>query len=221
MNHTYQKIVSSDRLAYEIKLSSITAALDYITTGPSSVTIYFKAELSAQEIEVLESIITNHAPIPLPENKVQEVVVKQLPEAEPFAKPTFRTKRQGANSFITVLPGEEAIIDLPMTEERYAHGGILVYENARVGDRLFAEVVDANSVLPVSYRVQPICEAWPVVANYIDGEPVPPGNGFRDIDSYPLNARITPGLVLRVKYSACNKGEAREVGIGYYLTKRL
>jgi len=149
----------------------------------------------------------------------QKVEVTNATLSEPFAAPTFRTKRKGAG-FYSVAPGGEIIIDLLLTEERWAHGGVIVYEGAKVGDTLIGEIVDKDGVIPAPYRAV-LCENYPIVANYLDEEPIPPGDGYREINTYPLNARITPGLYLRVKFKACNKGSTREVGMGYYLTKKL
>ena len=64
--YTFTKIVDSDRLWQEIQQSSITIALSSIVfTPPESVDIYFKTDLSTDEVTTLTGLITSHVPTPL------------------------------------------------------------------------------------------------------------------------------------------------------------
>lgn len=214
-----------DQLTKEIQSSNIAIALDYITKSGSSLSVFFKASLSESEQTTLSNLVSTHIPIPL-EESIIPVIVQEQP---PFAAPSFRTKRKGAPNFIEMAPSQEQTIDLPITEERYCHGGVIVFSGIEVGDTVTGEVYDKDGVIPnvpyplntaVTYR-QALCEAWPVVANYLDDEPLPPGSGFREINTYPLNAKITAGLYLRIKIKTCALGSTRKIGLGYYLTKKL
>jgi hypothetical protein len=80
--------------------------------------------------------------------------------------------------------------------------------------------VDVSSLIPEAYRAA-LCENWPVVAKYINKHWVNPGKPGQVIDTYPLNARITAGLALRITYTASNAGSSRKVGINYFLSKKL
>lgn len=215
--YSFTKIVASDRLAQEISDSSITVALDYITTNGSTLNVTFKDSLSTEEENILSTIVTNHTAIPLEENVVKDVKVLESP---PFAAPTFRTKRSKTASIETVAAGETKNIDFLLTSELYAHGGGMVYTGAEIGDYVSAEIRDVNGIIPEAYRAA-LCENWPTVASYIIGEWVPKGDGRYEINNYPLNAKITPGLYLRINYNACNAGSDRKVGINYYLAKKL
>lgn len=158
-----------------------------------------------------------------------EVVITSLPELQPFALPAYRTKRNAIASPVTIAPGAIATIDFQLTAERYVSGGCIIIENAEFGDYCIAEVIDIDGVIPAPYRAA-LCENHPTVATYIEKEYIKlstPGSitagsiSRNDIDTYPLNAKITVGLYLRVTYVAVNSGLNRRAVVNYYLTKKL
>jgi hypothetical protein len=147
----------------------------------------------------------------------------------PFAQPLYRTKRNATASTVTVSPGSNSSIGIQITAERYVSGGCLVIENAEFGDYVTAEVSDTDGVIPSPYR-SALCENWPVVAMYIEKEYIKvntPGSiqagsvTIHEIDTAPLNAKITPMLYLTVTYYAVNAGLDRRLAANYYLTKKL
>jgi hypothetical protein len=146
-----------------------------------------------------------------------------ISEQPPFAKPDYRTKRDRTPSIVTVAPSSQEIIDFQLTEERYASGGSIIFDGAEIGDWVEAQIHDTNSVIPAPYRSAEVglCENWPIVASYILGQWVPKGSGMLEINTYPLNAKITAGLFLRVIYHAANTGSNRQIGVNYHLTKKL
>lgn len=145
----------------------------------------------------------------------------RLVDPMPFANPTYRTKRSKTADLVTIAPGATVNIDFQLTEERYIHGGSIVYDGAELGDYITACVYDKDGVIPVPYRI-PLCEAWPVVGEYIPGEWIDPQGSRLEINTYPLNAKITAGLYLRITYYAAGGGLVpRKVGINYFLTKKL
>lgn len=68
-----------DRLAEEIRASSITVAFDYATLLGADLVLYFKGELSESEQSVLSSLVTAHSGQPLPQNTAQPVSVQAAP----------------------------------------------------------------------------------------------------------------------------------------------
>lgn len=144
----------------------------------------------------------------------------RLVDPSPFAKPEFRTKRSKTSGLVTIAPGESQNIDFLLTEELYTSGGALVFDGAELGDYVTASVYDKDGIVPAPYRPV-LAEAWPVMGAYILGEWIQKGSGRHEINTYPLNAKITPGLYLRVTYTAVNSGSNRTVGVNYYLTKKL
>jgi hypothetical protein len=141
----------------------------------------------------------------------------------PFAQPTYRTKRNATSSLITIAANSHEHVDFRLTAERYVSGGCIIVDGAEFGDYAEAEVVDADSVIPEAYRAA-LCENWPTVAKYIEKEWIEVNKGGitrHKIDTYPLNAKITAGLYLRVTYYTTSTGSSRSVGVNYYLTKKL
>lgn len=141
----------------------------------------------------------------------------------PFAEPLYRTKRSRTAALSVIPAGQSAAIDFMLTKDLYISGGCVVATGAQIGDYVTAEVYDKNSVIPAPYRAV-LCESWPSVARYIDGEWVqanPSGVTVHDINTYPLNAKLTAGLWLRLTYFASATGSDRTVGVNYYLTQKL
>lgn len=62
MLYTYNKFCDVSQLETEIRQSSITVALDSITTNGSTLNILFKAALSQGEQEILGELIEDHVP---------------------------------------------------------------------------------------------------------------------------------------------------------------
>ena len=139
----------------------------------------------------------------------------------PFAQPTYRTKRDGA-AWIDCPAGTVTPLDFVLTEERYVSGGEVIFKGAQEGDYVMAEVFDLNSVIPSPYRAA-LCEAWPSVAKYIVKLYLKPTTdyGAFTIDTYPLNAKVSAGLSLRVSYGASAAAGTRRMTVNYHLTKAL
>ena len=154
------------------------------------------------------------------DNSVRPVEVLSQAEHEPFAKPTYRTKWDASSDVVTMGANEVTDMDLVLSEERYAHGGSVVYEGIKLGDWLEAEIRDEAGFIPEEYR-STLCEDWPLVAKYISRYYLPPGSGQCDMSTYPLNAKIPPGLMFRVTIHTCSEVGERKLATNYYLTKKL
>jgi len=152
----------------------------------------------------------------------QKVDVVSSAEPEPFAKPTYRTKRNANPSWVTCPANQPTPIDFELEEERWVTGGKFIYKDAQEGDYITADVVDVNGVIPEPYRAI-LCENYPVVARYVEKIWLVPSVGydFVTMDTYPLNAKITQGLFLRITYHAVDSGSARKAAVNYNLTKKL
>jgi hypothetical protein len=161
------------------------------------------------------------------ELKATVAPIVSVDSTPPFAEPAHRTKLDAVASAVAIQPGEAGNIDYLMTEERWAYGGEGFVVGAEPGDWLEAMVVDANSVIPVPYRAA-LCEAspgWPVINTYVKKSwMLCPGGGQNavfKINTYPLIAKVTAGLVLRTIYHATSAGGARTVYANLLLTKKL
>lgn len=180
------------------------------------------ANLSAYEAWYSSKVQTS----PQPPNTF---AISSMPDPAPFATPSYRTKKNATASLATVEPGTIGDIDFAMTEERYVSGGALIVENAEIGDYVIGYLEDKNGLIPAPYRAV-LCEAWPIVAKYIEKTwiaPVIPGSiqagsiCHHEVNTYPLNAKITAGLFLCIEYHAANSGLPRRIGVNYDLTKKL
>ena len=145
----------------------------------------------------------------------------------PFAEPLYRTKLDAVAAGVTVQPNSQGNLDFTMPAERYVYGGEGVVVGAEPGDWIEAMVYDADSVIPEQYRAA-LCEAspgWPVVNTYcIKQWILAPGGGLNAIfriNTEPLIAKVTAGLVLRTVYHAANVGNARTVYGNLFMTIKL
>ena len=64
---------SEDSLSKEIQDSAIIISLDYITGYTSNIGIFFKAELSDTDENILDDIISQHQGVPLLVSTIQDV----------------------------------------------------------------------------------------------------------------------------------------------------
>ena len=187
---------------------------DYVSIYKSTYDAWYLTYISGQ-------------PINMP--PTETVTIKSLPELLPFAQPTYRTKRNATASMISINAGDNQDMKFQLTAERYISGGCLIVENAEFGDYITAEVEDIDGLIPSIYRTT-LCEAYPIVSTYVEKEYVKistPGSiqagsiSLHDIDTSPLNAKLTAGLYLCIHYYAVNTGLTRRVAVNYHLTKKL
>ena len=87
--YNYTKTIDIDRLTLEINQSTITIALDYISALSTSVSIFFKADLSDSEKNILDLIVANHIPTPLPSRDVVVPDVAQDTEKAQIFRPKY------------------------------------------------------------------------------------------------------------------------------------
>lgn len=141
----------------------------------------------------------------------------------PFADPTYRSKYDATTSVETILASSNKVIDYLITEERYVFGGEIIVENAQFGDYFTAEVYDKDNVIPEQYR-SALCENHPCVAKYLVKQWMCLNGTLyncREIDTRPLNAKITAGLYLRVTYYTSATVAIRSILLNYKLAKKL
>lgn len=228
-SYAFTKAVASTQLETEIRASVITTALDSIALdGTDVLTIWFKDALSSGDEAILSGLVTSHVIAPhtiVPES----VIITSQPDPAPFAQPTYRTKRAATTNLVSIAVGDNSDVAFVLTSERYVNGGCLIVENAEIGDYIVAEVEDVNGVIPAPYRAA-LCENYPVVSTYIEKEFVrvmTPGTvqsgaiTVHEINTAPLNAKISANLCLCVHYYAVNSGLTRRLAINYHLTKKL
>lgn len=221
--YSYTKTpLAVDSLEKAVRDSAIVTSLNHISALGSSVSIVFNAALSESDEAILTAVVSAHTGVPLPQNLIQSVALSVLPEPQPFAQPTYRTKRDATPTWMDCPEGADTALDFLMTQERYVSGGDMLIKDAKEGDWISAEVMDVNGVIPAPYRAA-LCEAHPIVASYIVRMWIEPKDGHKmfTIDTYPLNAKISAGLYLRITYHASAIAGTRKIAVNYHLTKKL
>jgi len=149
-----------------------------------------------------------------------------LSQPSPFAKPSFRTKMDAILNWVTCSSDSVTDLDFTLMNERYVTGGEIIFKNAKEGDYITACVYDGfnGGVIPEAYRAS-LCEAWPIVATYVEKRYLVPttvdGYGILALDTYPLNAKISQYLQLRVTYHSTSEVGDRRVTVNYNLTQKL
>ena len=144
------------------------------------------------------------------------------PDPAPFAIPAYRTKRMKTTSIVSCDPNTNVEIAFKLPSELYSQGGNLIVQNAEFGDYITAEVEDIDGIIPAPYRAA-TCEAWPIVAQYIVGQWIEVSGLYSNIilDTRPLIAKLSSGLYLCLHYYATNSGTARNIGVNYFMNKKL
>lgn len=225
-------IPQSDYEACEAYLNDPNKSFGYISNGQYEVNTddltKYDYDVNAMLLSVFNKTISQYfSDKQIYENyEIQKVKITEQPEPLPFARPDYRTKRDATSEIKTCSVGTSTNIDFIMPEERYVYGGKIIVRNAEFGDYVKAQVVDSLGLIPEPYRAPEIgiAENYPVVSEYVIKEWINPSNYeicSHEINTYPLNARITQGLCLRVIYYSKNTGIEREVVVNYYLSKRL
>jgi hypothetical protein len=102
----YIKAVDLGRLSQEILSSNIATALDYINLlDQTGVEIYFKSELSMQDRETLDLIISEHVNTPLPTVKDPVSVVLEKQDSSDDSKVPYVYSTSRPMGYITVFSG--------------------------------------------------------------------------------------------------------------------
>lgn len=142
-------------------------------------------------------------------------------DQEPFALPSYRTKLNCSN-IVTIAPDTNVSLDYQITQERFVTGGTLIVKGAQFGDYVTASVYDKDGIIPAPYR-SVLCENHPVVAEYVEKHWIEATseNIIMSINTYPLNAKISAGLYLRLNYFAVGGSSDRQAAVNYKLTKKL
>lgn len=174
------------------------------------------------DIEYFTSISTQLDWLKSNSNEPKDVTITSQPDPIAFAQPTHRTKRNGDAAWTTASADSTTHSDYLITEERYVTGGGIILKNVKQGDYLKAEVRDIDGVIPEAYR-SALCESHPTVAEYVIKRWLKPDDGYQEIivDTYPLNAKISAGLYLRVSLVTSAEAGDREFVVNYHLTKKL
>lgn len=217
--HTYNfnKVCEPNRLRLEISDSAITVAIDNIVVQVGVTYIDFKASLSTEEAVILNALVTAHVATPL-NNDATIVDIKTTPA---FAQPTHRTKWNGSE-VISVSENAIGVIDYQLVVDRASFGGMVVFNNAKMGDWIECMIVDdeVTPTIPEPYRAS-MTENWPIINQYIYRYNIPEGSSSRELNTYPLIADLKAGWKIRIKYHASDIVGVRKVSTNLYLLQKL
>lgn len=199
--YPYAKDADPARLTHEIETSEITVALSHVNTGEGTVSVYFKAQLSADEQAVLDTLVAAHVAEPLeaPAEPVSVALSQhRTDQGVPYLHATPRP--MGYTSYFScagdgpegVGTGERLLfnmmasdtaksVDVTFSEQVFLKSGLALPEDAP-----FGATMDIAVVHPVYGHLQYFCKQAPVAGSH------PADFGTAD------SARIPQGLIIRV-----------------------
>jgi len=137
--YEYEKAADVERLESEINASAIITALDYINfTTPTDLKIYFKAELSSGDEDILDALVAAHENISL----VHPELVELAEEKDVDNVPYFRQKisLKGSRYRLQVLDFKTS--DLDSLYEKKADGTNFGYSTIKLFDAQDNEITE-------------------------------------------------------------------------------
>lgn len=144
VNNFPNHVVNSDSLTNEIRKSTVPIALDHIDTAEDTVTVYFKGELTIDELEALNMVVANHQGVAPQVNRVDAqgnpvVTISTYSYTEQNTK--FKSYRYQTTK------GSITIFDEAVTKQLYIQGGNVIITDATDGDMIEFSIVDKDDTL--------------------------------------------------------------------------
>lgn len=190
--------IDSTSLTNEIAQSAITIALDYIDTNVSTCDIWFKDELSENEVVLLNALVAAHEGI-APINTNYDDNGNQVVATSVYAFTKEKTKFKGFRYVATA--GQTTIFDEEAAKQIYIQGGKGNISNAADGDYVEFAIVDKDDVLGLFGGLgltvgQDVLEIDKYVETYY------PSPGVLNEIELRVQAagKLVPGLYLRLIY---------------------
>lgn len=151
--------VDDDRLAQEIRTSSIPVALDFIQTAGDECNIWFKAALSSGEETTLDGLVASHSgePLPLPdEPKADDGKLFVAPNIFPLGSLTnfcgvaddVAQGLVGQGDLLTIASVSQGDTEkiIQFIEQSFLAGGFIQYDGGIIGDWVSFAVVVPGTV---------------------------------------------------------------------------
>jgi hypothetical protein len=192
MQYDFNKVVASDRLEQEIRTSAIVTALDYITTTPTTCSIFFKGILSGTDETTLNTLVTNHVATPLPnnipipvsvENAIDQdtdaisVTLKQLP---PYWFPSDREVEFRCATLNSVHDKDRFAVDLNTTTLKFFNASYVELVSPTQG------TLDTDCAITECHIFPP--SAWAIRGAYFKQLAIPNTAIYAYIDMYKIVA---------------------------------
>jgi hypothetical protein len=140
MVYNYEKEVNIEQLDQEIRASSITVALDTITSLCLDVKITFKASISIAEKQVLDDIVAAHVPQPTPDDVLIARTINETFTSKNLVDGKKLFVRNHGYSHELAIGANDIEITIP-----YAHCKINELEviGSEIGDKVNFKVLDS------------------------------------------------------------------------------
>lgn len=176
--------VDVNRLIKEIRTSQIITSLDYINLFGNEISIFFKADLSETDQNILTDIINNHTGEPLLETDKPQQVVTQYElndKTLKLAKCKGTTDENGSAILYFKVPGQ-----FGSGTGRYVVGGYGISEDYNKDDYVIVRIEDKDRIIAwMIARSQDPNATQPVSDEIIQQIGVIPGVG-EAFPSYPI-----------------------------------
>jgi len=151
VKYAFNKAVDAARLQTEIQSSAITTALDFISSTPTVVDIWFKAALSNEDETTLSTIVTSHVNTPLPfapepsDSDGSRIYRPKVTKTGWHYEPRFISYQVGVyGSLNNKLPGNQDIGDAVL--KFYNQAGVELVKGGEESDVAFQARLDTDCV---------------------------------------------------------------------------
>jgi len=200
--------VATDRLTVEIQASAIITALDHINTNGDVLDVWFKAELTTDDQDILDTVVAAHSGAPLAADPTDVNIKSAASTAVLLSQEKGFQDLTGHNFFkkgvhTTATAGTTTDIYLKFTTNMYLPGGgYHVGSTAVAGDYIGVQIVDKDNILGYG--------AGAVLGTFIDTDYVWPG---REWEVLTGDAKMIPaGIYLRMRYVSIGSDDVDVVG---------
>lgn len=193
--------LSSARFDAEVRASAIETALDRIDTATTTSTVWFKAELSAGDVTLLDALVATHSGLPLPSDVVQVSLTgpKTSDGKNVFINSSFpggvffylagagdsATVRGAGAPFSASVegadPSDPTPIEFGFLDGVYTAGGSVYWNNGNQGDHISLELVIPATPAPTSTPGTGNCNQVPLGGGAMLLVPAA-GNGSHTVD---------------------------------------
>jgi len=209
--YTYLKTANIAQLSNEITASTITVALESITSNNLDILISFKAALSAEEQLVLDILVADHVPEEVQDPDIVKMSSRHMPEDDTLVVYATTIPMghhvcfQGSGDTDTVIGAGEKMaihmtsrdtsktVDITFNENVYIKDGYMITRDAP-----FGASIDIDIVHPTGALIMKLAAKVPVF-----------GTGWFPLDT-DGRALLPKGIIMRVTLH--NSDGGTEVG---------
>jgi len=205
-----------DSLTQEIQNSLIITALDHINLLGSSLSIFFKADLSNDDIAILDSVVSVHAGTPLIQNQVTNVAVQSQPAVSIISQPPFSAKTTIINGVTKKLYARTTGFQQALTSGANTITYTATYTQAKL---VGAEIINCEALDFLDFKVYDdsngTYSGYPnLLLNQFGYSVNLPKDFYQRIS--PFDADVYSGMVLKVTYNSISN---KTIGINLIINE--